>query len=289
MVQQTTAWHRIHSQIQDNNYQPRSTTAYRCESIWSFHRGTWFRRLTFPQFLKYEKMVLLVTNELGKPVLIRAFLPTWEMPQRNDVTPPKQNSFSQRILSPHCFPPFQRMTDLPKTIHSPGSHSAKRVHQSAKQSKQLTIVVSKVTSLTHETRDDTMKGRSGVSESLLACICCWWCSFTWVDDELMTVTRQCTSIPLHTTQLHWLTSAKSPEVLGSLWNHIGTELHDHTAGGLASNGDVEVYLGVGPVVLKVCSEMDWWAVTTDGIIIDNSHGDHQPPVQSLCSFTATIS
>lgn len=224
MVQQTTAWHRIHSQIQDNNYQPRSTTAYRCESIWSFHRGTWFRRLTFPQFLKYEKMVLLVTNELGKPVLIRAFLPTWEMPQRNDVTPPKQNSFSQRILSPHCFPPFQRMTDLPKTIHSPGSHSAKRVHQSAKQSKQLTIVVSKVTSLTHETRDDTMKGRSGVSESLLACICCWWCSFTWVDDgdETMHIdtTAHYTVTLTHQCKEPWSSrQSLEPHRHGAPWSH----------------------------------------------------------------------
>ena len=46
-----------------------------------------------------------------------------------------------------------------------------------------------------------------------------------------------------------LSSTKSTEVLGSLGNDVSTEFHDNTSSGLSTDGDVEVALGVRPVIL----------------------------------------
>jgi hypothetical protein len=71
------------------------------------------------------------------------------------------------------------------------------------------IVVGKVTSLAHESWNDTMKGRTGIAIALFA-------------------------------------SAKSTKVLRRLGDDVGSQLHDDAAGGLAANGNVKVNLGVGP-------------------------------------------
>jgi hypothetical protein len=72
-----------------------------------------------------------------------------------------------------------------------------------------TIVVGKVTSLTHESRNDTMKAAPGKTEALLA-------------------------------------GTERPKVLGRLGNDVAAKFHDDTSSGLAANGNVKVNLGKGP-------------------------------------------
>ena len=71
------------------------------------------------------------------------------------------------------------------------------------------IMVGKVTSLTHESRNDAVKAAASISKALFA-------------------------------------STKSTKVLCRLGNHVATKLHNDTSSGLAANGNVKVNLGKGP-------------------------------------------
>jgi hypothetical protein len=72
------------------------------------------------------------------------------------------------------------------------------------------VMVGEIPTLTHEIGNDAVKGASSVSKSLFA-------------------------------------SAQRTEVLGSLGYDIGAQFHDYTASILATDGDIEVNFGVGPV------------------------------------------
>ena len=72
------------------------------------------------------------------------------------------------------------------------------------------IVVGEVPSLAHELGNDTVEGRSSITEALLS-------------------------------------SAQGAEVFGSFGDYICPELHYDTSGWSASDADVKVYLWVGPV------------------------------------------
>ncbi|CAD2217232.1 hypothetical protein AGDE_04641 [Angomonas deanei] len=71
-----------------------------------------------------------------------------------------------------------------------------------------TVLVGEVTTLAHEVGDDAVEGAAGITEALLA-------------------------------------SGEGAEVLGGLGASIGEELEGDATGGLTSNGDIEVHLGVG--------------------------------------------
>jgi len=75
------------------------------------------------------------------------------------------------------------------------------------------VVVCKVSSLTHETRDDTVERGSRKAESLLS-------------------------------------GTETTEVLSCLWDDIGTKFHDDTSGWSAANGDIKEYSWKGPGVVK---------------------------------------
>lgn len=83
-----------------------------------------------------------------------------------------------------------------------------------KRKKKLTIVVGEVTTLAHETRDDTMEGRLSKSESLF-------------------------------------TSTETTEIFSRLGGDIGTKFHCDTSRWLSTNGHIEVYLRIRPVVNRI--------------------------------------
>jgi len=72
---------------------------------------------------------------------------------------------------------------------------------------KLTVVVGEVSSLAHESGNDTVEGRTGESKSLLS-------------------------------------GTKSTEVLSSPGNDVGPQFHNDTSGRLAADGNVEINLGI---------------------------------------------
>lgn len=71
------------------------------------------------------------------------------------------------------------------------------------------VVVGEVTALAHESGNDAVKGRAFEAKARFA-------------------------------------GAQLTKVLGRLGDDIGTELHDDTTGGLATNGNIKVHLRFGP-------------------------------------------
>jgi hypothetical protein len=72
-----------------------------------------------------------------------------------------------------------------------------------------TIVVREIPTLAHEARNDAMERRPLVPKALFA-------------------------------------RAERSKVLGRLGDHVGTELHDDTSGGISTNRDIKIHLGFAP-------------------------------------------
>jgi len=82
------------------------------------------------------------------------------------------------------------------------------------------VVVGEVSALAHEVGDDAVEGRALVPESLFS-------------------------------------GAKGAEILSGLGHHIGPQLHDDSADGVATGSDVEVYTGTSHDFGQGCLRYLW--------------------------------